>query len=1288
MQQNKIKESDIAVVGMSCIFPGAGDLYTYWDNIINKVDAIKEAPENRIAKVFYNPSSTDVDRLYCNRGGFIDEYLDFNPLDFGIVPNTIKGTEPDHLLSIKLTHKALEDAGYFEKKIPLEKTGIIIGKGNFGGLELWKVLESMIGGENFVNLLKVVMPSLSNDELYNVKKKFQEQYCNFGPHNVMGTIPNLVASLVANRFNFGGPAYTIDAACASSLIAINNSINELLTNRCDTMIAGAMHLGQNPVLWSMFTQLGALSKSQIIRPFDKKADGVLAGEGCGFVVLRKLKDAIKDDQRIYAIIKGVGVSSDGSYASPISPAWQGQIKAIKGAWEKTSFHFDQIGYIEAHGTATLVGDKTELQTLKEAFPYNHKLPKAGIGSIKSMIGHAMPAAGMAGFIKTVMAVYKGILPPTLNCDDPIDALFETRFIPVQEAIDWGQTDLPFIAGISAFGFGGANAHTVIEKFNAENKYEKKYNIPFEYKAEDKLLLLARSSKEELLRAIESGDKSIGDGKYRLALFNPDEKRIALAIRIINKDKPWRNKQDLWFTNEPLLVNEGKVAFMFPGLDMNSLQNLNSEKDSNSSNQSMVTSFNKYDHKEGHRLFLGFEEACKTIYDSLKGLNVFPDVVAGHSVGEWVACSILGIISDENAIEELNKKAQNRSYTEQNIVYLGVNCSASDIKDLLNKEPDVYLSIDNCPLQITLSLKHENIERIRECLSQRGITSHILPFNTGYHSPFLKQLQEEVTQDLESIHFNIPEIPFWSCITAASYPKAIEEIRKLQVDFITQPVLFRQLVENLYQDGVRMFIQIGIGSLPGFINDTLKNKNHTTITAGSIRKDLNTQLKRVLAALFVEGKKVNTQFLGLDQAASNTIKKKKNNLTIRLDLSLPFINYNNIFSDSDLIKTQLTEPLKNAKINHSSNTILDSYYQNINAIAQSQDMVLGILSSQKTLPDILVSSDPVVSVKKEQNNKRIDIKKNLEISLAKYPELKDHCPFRKRSITDNFVEENEPVVPFTMFIDLFIRLLKDYYPKIEIVKIVNAKVYQFLWVKKINSVEVIGKWIDYNTIQFEIENYVKLSIIVDKEVCVDDSQSFEIKDSFDAPIDADDIYKEGYMFHGPSFQGIKKIKSYGNNGIITEISGLKGMGATLDNVGQSNALFYHLSGVNIMSFPVAIQEIQFYQDPLEQAGIFDCTNIFMREDEEFLYSNIELKKDGKKWCLFKGWQNRKSELDDAVWKIINRAEGRSLSKQMIKGVSLMTRKYDRINTWFIILSHYLNICEIEYYNSLSFTKQKE
>ncbi len=1284
--------NDIAVVGMSCVFPGAKDLNAYWNNIINKVDAIREAPEERIAKIFYDPESKNIDRFYCNRGGFVDEYMDFDPIEFGIVPNTIEGTEPEQLLSLKMTYRALEDADVFQKNLSLKKAGIIIGRGNYGGIALSKVNEIIFGSEDKKRLLKTLQPDLHESYINDFIRKYQSERGNFGSHNVMGTVPNLVSSLIANRLDFGGPAYTIDAACASSVIAIDHAIKDLALNRCDIMIAGGIHLTQSPVLWSVFSTLGAFSKSQVVRPFDKNADGALAGEGCGFVVLRRLEDAIRDNHRIYAVIKGIGVSSDGSSASLMSPAWEGQTKALNMAWDSTALNCENIGYIEAHGTATVLGDKTELQTLGQLFPYNSKLPTAGIGSVKSMIGHAMPASGIAGFIKTVMALHKGILPPTLHCEQPVDALKETRFMPVQEATEWKQTDLPFTAGVNAFGFGGANSHVILQKFNAENTYSKKYSFTSP-ELKEELVILARNNKEELIEALKAKSKHTGTGKYRLAIFNPNEKRIEQAIRIIQKDIPWRNKQDMWFTNQPLLSDKGKLVFLFPGLDFQASQGLKKEDLNELTEFFGLPSPQYIGEKSGNANTLALDESCRIISNILEKLDVTPDMTTGHSMGELTACAASGMV-DEETIKRLNEDALARNYEKIDAVFLSVCCSLEDITSLMGQYPEIHLSNDNCYNQIVLCARRSAAEEFKKILDHKKILSYILPFETGYHSPFLAKYNDEVRHYVENIvHFKPAKYPIWSCITSRPYPTKIKDIQQLHVDFITKPVRFRSLIENLHSEGATVFIQIGAGSLTGFVSDILKDKNYAMVSASNPKRSILLQLKRVLAALFIEGKEINKPFLGIEeQIQQPATTKKKKGFNVKLDLSYSLINYNKIFTKEELQKFRGPKTTANNYGDYGNKgVVIEAFNQHMEEINLSQQKLLALFGEEKH-PETEVAEFPAneKAVQQEKpGERRHNIETSLELSLEKYPELIDHCPFRKNSKTDNsFNDEREPVVPFTFFIELFMELFRENFPDMPISKCTNLKIYQFFWVKEPQQINVVGKWINDSTIRFEIKNYISASITSNSENSINIYEPLKLIEPEESPIKAEDLYEKRYMFHGPAYQGIKHISGISKDTMKTTLVGTNGKGALLDNMGQIIGLFYHLTDKSIFPFPVGAQEITFFQPMISLTGEYECICTYKAEDSEFLYSNIELKQDGKRVCYIKNWQNRKSELDSEIWKLISETEKTFMSKPVIPGLYLLVPEYRRSFTWFMVSSQYLNRKEAEQYEALPLAKQKD
>lgn len=1272
------RNADIAIIGMSGIFPGAGDLNAFWENIRNGVDAIETVPESRMGSLFFEENTNTqtvaasaVDRFYCRRGGFIDNYAEFDPIQFGILPLAVEGTEPEQLLALSLAHKALVDAHAFSNGANFAKTGIIIGKGNYTGPGATRAIEIVRTGQQIVEVLQSILPDLKSEDLERVKNEFQQKKGRFSADTAMGLIPNLTASLVANRLDLGGTAYTLDAACASSLLAIDHAVQELNSGRADMMIAGGVHACQNAPFWSIFHQLGALSRNQQIRPFDQRADGLLIGEGCGFVVLKRLSDAIANGDRIYAVVQGVGVSSDGAGASVMSPTVHGQVKAIRQAWEMAGINTDQIGYLEAHGTGTPLGDKTELETLAAVFGQSDT--KAGIGSVKSMIGHAMPAAGIAGIIKTVLALYHGQLPPTLHCEEPVEALTDTRFEPVKQLTDWRKSGLPRYAGVNAFGFGGINAHVVLEgwdrspRINTVNASKISTNVPLS----DEVLLLARPTHEALLTALETGDNETGAGNYRLAVFEPTPERITRAIKIVTKNNIWRNKQDIWYTHEPLLTNGGKTAFLFPGLDGLAGGETDSVADyfrlpryeaSETSNEQSV--FNTA---------MKLLEKSRILDSAIKKLGVKPDMNAGHSLGEWLAGRSSGLASEASVLQLLTR-LNPELFEVKNTKFLAVGCGYDQLKPWLEGKQDIYLSIDNCPQQVILCGTIEAVEEFSAILRTHQIFHQQLPFQSGFHSPFVKDKLDRILDGLETMEFQSTAIPLWSATTLDIYPESFDEIRSLSIEHLIKPVRFRELTEKLYADNVRMFVQVGSGGLVGFVDDTLKGKPYSAIASNVPIRGGIQQLQRVMAALFVEGKSIDLAFMGIE--SQKTAQRKP----MKLQLGSPFVTQ----LDS-LKKIALQQPKKELALDDVAHPLMKALSANLDEIAYVQSELAGLFRNRATAIPIARPAAPPTAMKSPVQ--RLPFKKQLDISLQNSPWLIDHSLLKQKPGW-HCVEDMDPVIPMTMIFEVFGDIAREQAPELRVQKIMGIKVFQWMNVVEPFRETVTGEWKSPDHVCLNLDRYANAEVQLSETKGIPEVNGYDIGEPLGITITPEQIYREN-MFHGPAYQGIRKVISVSKNGITGLIAGGAGKGSLLDNAGQLFGLWLQLTLTkDRIAFPVKINEVEFYGDMEDQAGIFECTCRLTELNDEFATADFILKRDGKVWSIIRGWQNRRLEIDDKLWNVSMAPLENVLSEEVAPGVFLFRNAYQRVVSWDFILKRYFNQPEKRHQRGLMPAKKKE
>lgn len=572
--QRRLADNPVAVVGLGALFPRSGDLGEFWSNVVEARDCIEEVPEShwRIDD-HYDPDPEAPDKTYCKRGGFVPT-VDFDPMEFGLPPNMLEVTDVLQLLSLVVAKQTLDDAGVRGAEwYDPSRTGAVLGV--TGANSLTQPLATRLQ----TPVLKEVVRScgLTEQDADAIADKFTRAFAPWEENSFPGMLGNVVAGRLANRFDFGGKNCTVDAACASSLAAVDMAVDELVSGRADLMVTGGCDAENTILMYLCFSKTPAFSRSGRIRPFDESSDGTLIGEGMGMLALKRLEDAERDGDRVYSVLRGMGSASDGRSKSIYAPRKEGQVLALRRAYQDAGFGPDQVGLVECHGTGTAVGDLTELSALREVYAAESDDTQfAAVGSVKSQIGHTKAAAGAASLIKVSLALHEKVLAPTINVEQPRrDADFaNSPFHVAARTRPWvHDPDRPVRrAAVSSFGFGGTNFHAVLEEHAATSSTRRLH-------PGTRVHVWHAPTADELLDALRQDAEGIDPQEpvpaedARLAVVATDEHELAsLREQSIERlsSEPGQESFDLpggaHYRSRSLVGSErgGKVAALFAG----------------------------------------------------------------------------------------------------------------------------------------------------------------------------------------------------------------------------------------------------------------------------------------------------------------------------------------------------------------------------------------------------------------------------------------------------------------------------------------------------------------------------------------------------------------------------------------------------------------------------------------------------------------------------------------------------------------------------------------------------
>ncbi|MYW96774.1 aminotransferase class I/II-fold pyridoxal phosphate-dependent enzyme [Amycolatopsis rubida] len=443
---------DIAVVGMGCRFPGARNVNEYWDLLSEPKPQFRRVPDSRWRReAFYNDDFRDSGAVYSDRMALLEDVGDFDAGHYKIPPRRAKSLDPQHRLLVDLTREALQDAGWEAEGFDRDDTSVIMSLSDSGYRDMSTLhlrLKQLIGGE----FGRAGDPAMA---------EAASAVSGLHATAMAGLLLNMGPSSISSVFDLHGESYALDSACSGGLTAVANAVFALRAGRCRIAVAGGAQLVLSPDLFVGLCRIGAISRTGECRPFDRRADGFVLGEGAGVLVLRPLADARAAGDRVYAVIRGVGLSNDGTVKGGMMPQESGQLRALRRAYRDAGVDPASVGFLEAHGTATAVGDDVEISALTE-LRRGAENP-AYLGAAKSVVGHSLGTAGIAGLIKSILSVHKGQILPQPDFEPAEQLPLRDAGLQIAGQVTPWNSDGPRRAGVSAFGFGGSNVHVVVEE---------------------------------------------------------------------------------------------------------------------------------------------------------------------------------------------------------------------------------------------------------------------------------------------------------------------------------------------------------------------------------------------------------------------------------------------------------------------------------------------------------------------------------------------------------------------------------------------------------------------------------------------------------------------------------------------------------------------------------------------------------------------------------------------------------------------------------------------------------
>lgn len=910
---SEFEDEPIAIIGMSGIFPDADNKETFWSNLLEGKNAIIEIPNERFdCGLFYDGSKAAPEKSYTKLGGFLS-FKQHDSSKWKIPPASIPYVDESHQLALICAEQALQDAGYNPETWDREQISVILG---FLPYQNKKFLADVrVNYQEIHQIFAKVLeereysipPALQRHILDEAEQLFTANLPKVTEDTLAGYLGSLATGRIAKHFNFKGAQLTVDAACCSAHLAFWAGVQSLRHKKSDAVLVGGINADMSPEFYVGGCGIQALSADGI-RPFDARADGFVPGEGAGFFVLRRLSDAKRDGQKIFALIRSVVCTSDGKSGSILAPSLEGESSSMIQALQQAGVSPEQVDYVECHGTGTAMGDAIEVEALMKAYGADRTKP-LHIGSVKSNIGHLLAAAAVPAVMKTIYAMREGVIPPSINVGI-LNPKLESAGGAIQVVTSCEQweteQDQPRRAGVSGFGLGGANSHMILEEYKPTKQQIR--SVPFSHQSSkmDHILPIAatqganladcvrkmlqaaqeisKQPEEQYLLSISQMQQAINPehpGLYRVGIVAKDSRELLRKAKLlttavskgINTD--FLRQQGVFIGKaEPHL----RVGVVFPGQGVQYPNMLRAVMEHFSAAAEIMKRIDREYQSLCGKSLSGtfftdspedFQQNDEDIHCAVFAVNyaVFMllrtyglefDAAIGQSAGELAALVAVESLSLQDALKAVRERTlsvlslQGKDPGKM----MTVHCSAGEAKKHF-REVKGYceISADNSPRMCIVSGETPAIRELRGIYERNRIQAELLPVSHGYHSLMISEAREPYRRVLDTCTFYQPKCDMISTITGDNLRQIpVQDYPELLASQFIEPVRLRQAIETAHENGVRLFIECGPKwAISSFISEILGEKDFYAQASLHPKIGEAEQIHRALACMFVHGK---------------------------------------------------------------------------------------------------------------------------------------------------------------------------------------------------------------------------------------------------------------------------------------------------------------------------------------------------------------------------------------------------------------------------------------------------